>query len=200
MGKTDAHGFFMQKFDYGKYDVLFSKPGYLSSKHEFEMDLTELPVAMNFAMAPEVKDFRIVLTWGAFPKDLDAHLAGPRPEGGRFHLWYRNKVLVGGKNFLDRDDTNAYGPETMTIYKPARGVYTYAVQNYSGRHHSGSLDLSMSGAHVDVYANGRLQGSFNVPRGKRGNVWQVFRIDESQHIVPLNQMYDEIKSSAVIHN
>ena len=199
MGKTDDHGFFMHRFDYGKYDVLFSKPGYMSSKHEFEMDLTELPVAMNFAMTPEVKEFRIVLTWGAYPRDLDAHLAGPKPEGGSFHLWYRNKVLVGGRNFLDRDDTRSYGPETMTIYKPARGVYTYAVQNYSGRNRSGSLDLAMSGAHVDVYANGKLQASFNVPRNKKGNVWQVFRIDENQRIVPLNQMYDESRSSAVIH-
>lgn len=198
MGQTDENGFFMHKFEYGKYDVLFSKPGYLSSKHDFVMDLTELPVAMNFALTPQINKYRIVLTWGAYPKDLDAHLAGPRPDGGNFHIWYRNKVLIGGKNFLDRDDTHSYGPETITIYKPAAGVYTYAVHNYSGRNRSGSLDLSMSGAHVDVYAGGRLHGSFNVPQGQSGNVWQVFKIDESQRIVPVNQMYDAAKGAGVI--
>ena len=199
VGQTDPKGVFLKRFDYGKYDVLFSKPGFMSSRQEFEMDLTELPVAMNFALTPQIKEYRIVLTWGAYPKDLDAHLAGPRPGGGKFHIWYRNKVLVGGKNFLDRDDQNAYGPETITIYKPAKGVYTYAVQNYSGRNRSNSLDLSMSGAHVDVYADGRLQGSFNIPRGRYGNVWEVFKIDENLHIVSLNRLYDESNSSEVIH-
>ncbi len=198
MGQTDENGFFMNKFEYGQYDVLFSKQGYLSSKHDFVMDLTELPVAMNFALTPQINKYRIVLTWGAYPNDLDAHLAGPRPDGGNFHIWYRNKVLIGGKNFLDRDDTSSYGPETITIYKPATGVYTYAVHNYSGRNRTGSLDLSMSGAHVDVYAGGRLHGSFNVPQGRSGNVWQVFKIDENQRILPVEQMFDVNKDADVI--
>ena len=123
MGKTDENGIFSQKIDYGKYDVLFSKEGFLSSKHEFEMDLTELPVSMNFALTPVIQEYRIVLTWGAYPSDLDAHLAGPMPEGGDFHIWWRNKILIGGTNFLDVDDQKSYGPETITIYKPAKGEY-----------------------------------------------------------------------------
>jgi len=198
MGKTDESGLFSQKIDYGKYDVLFSKNGFLSSKHEFEMDLTELPVSMNFAMTPETQEFRIVLTWGAYPKDLDAHLSGPKPEGGNFHIWWRNKILIGGKNFLDVDDQKSYGPETITIYKPAKGVYEYAVHNFSGRKRRGRQDLSFSNAHVDVYADGRLQASYNVPSGMKGNVWKVFRIDEGQRIVPINQLFDESNSALVL--
>jgi hypothetical protein len=198
MGKTDENGIFSQKIDYGKYDVLFSKEGFLSSKHEFEMDLTELPVSMNFALTPVIQEYRIVLTWGAYPSDLDAHLAGPMPEGGDFHIWWRNKILIGGTNFLDVDDQKSYGPETITIYKPAKGEYVYAVHNFSGRKRRNSLDLSYSNAHVDVYADGRLQASYNVPPGSRGNVWEVFKIDKGQHIVPVNQMYDESNSSDVI--
>jgi len=198
MGKTDKDGVFSQKIDYGKYDVLFTKNEFLSAKHEFQMDLTELPVSMNFALTPKINEFRIVLTWGAFPEDLDAHLAGPNPDGGDFHIWWRNKILIGGKDFLDIDDRRAYGPETITIYKPAKGTYHYAVHNFSGRRKRSGRDLSFSNAHVDVYANGRLQASFNVPAGQGGSVWHVFDIDENQNIVPKNRMYDSSKSAMVI--
>lgn len=198
MGKTDADGIFENKMDYGSYDVLFTKKDFLAAKHGFEMDLTELPVSMNFAMTPKINEFRIVLTWGAFPKDLDAHLAGPDPDGGDFHIWWRNKKPIGGKNFLDVDDQRAYGPETITIYKPAKGTYHYAVHNFSGRKRRGGKDLSFSRAHVAVYANGRLQASFDVPRGRRGNVWQVFDIDPKQNIIAKNLMYDARKSAKVI--
>ncbi|MEJ2052634.1 MAG: carboxypeptidase regulatory-like domain-containing protein [Calditrichaceae bacterium] len=197
MGKTDEEGLFSKKIDYGKYDVKFSKPGFLASKHEFAMDITELPVSMNFALTPEVQEYRIVLTWGAYPQDLDAHLRGPKPEGGNFHIWWRNKILIGGKNFLDVDDQHSYGPETITIYKPAKGTYEYAVHNFSGRKRRGSQDLSYSGAHVDVYSDGRLQASYNVPNGMKGNVWKVFQINESQQLIPVNRLYDERNSDEV---
>ncbi len=198
MGSTNGSGKFIAPVEYGSYDVLFSKSGYLEAKHEFRMSIDELPVAMNFALTPEVNEYRIVLTWGAFPPDLDAHLSGPKPDGGKFHIWWRHKTLIGGKNFLDRDDQHSYGPETITIYKPARGIYTYAVHNYSGRNQRNSLDLSFSQAHVDVYADGRLQASFDVPRGRKGNVWEVFKIDQNMQIVPVYQMYDEVNSRDVI--
>lgn len=197
-GKTDEYGTFEQKMEYGKYDVVFSKKDFMSAKHTFEMDLTELPVSMNFALTPKIEEFRIVLTWGAFPKDLDAHLAGPNPDGGNFHIWWRNKIMIGGKNFLDVDDQRAYGPETITIYKPAAGTYSYAVHNFSGRSRRNSKDLSFSHAHVDVYANGKLQASFDAPRGMRGNVWHVFDIDAQHNVVAKNKMYDSKQSANVI--
>ncbi len=197
-GQTDVNGTFISEIGYGSYDVLFTKKGYLEAKHQFQMDITELPVAMHFALTPKVDEFRIVLTWGAFPPDLDAHLSGPRPEGGSFHIWWRNKILIAGKNFLDRDDQNSYGPETITIYKPTPGIYTYAVHNYSGRHHRNSRDLSYSNAHVDVYADGRLVASFDVPPGTRGNVWQVFQIDRHNQVVPINHFYDRSESADVL--
>ncbi len=199
LGQTDEDGTFVHEMEYGAYDVLFSKQGYLEAKHQFEMNITELPVSMHFALTPKVQEFRIVLTWGAFPPDLDAHLSGPRPEGGHFHIWWRNKTPIGGRNFLDRDDQHSYGPETITIYKPAPGIYTYAVHNFSGRHSRGSRDLSYSGAHVDVYADGRLVASFDVPQGVKGNVWKVFQIDQRNQVVPVNQFYDKRNSDEVLN-
>jgi hypothetical protein len=51
---------------------------------------------------------------------------------------------------------------------------------------------------VDVYADGRLQASFDVPRGQKGNVWEVFKLSPAMQIIPLNRMYDETNSARVI--
>ena len=198
-GLTDETGYFAEKLDYGKYKAKFSKKNFIPAAQLFEMDLTELPVSMNFGLSPQIDKFRIVLTWGPYPEDLDAHLAGPSPDGGNFHIWWNNKTLIGGKNFLDIDDKNSYGPETITIYKPAMGEYTYAVHDYTNRFNHKRRDLSFSGARVDVYGNGMLQASFAVPYDKEGNVWEVFKITNSHQIVPLNAMYDERFSKRVIH-
>ncbi|MFO7895819.1 MAG: hypothetical protein R6U84_02690, partial [Candidatus Cloacimonadales bacterium] len=132
--------------------------------------------------------FRIVLTWGSRPRDLDAHLSGPQPEGGRFHIWYHNRVLVGGRDFLDRDDMDRYGPETITIYKPAVGDYRYSVFDYSNRNSKRSKKLSRSGARVEVYGQDRLLASFDIPENQTGNSWRVFEINQNHEIIPVQQV------------
>ena len=53
-------------------------------------------------------EYRVILTWGSSPSDLDSHLEGPG-----YHVFYSNKT---GKNAeLDVDDTTSYGPETVTF-------------------------------------------------------------------------------------
>ncbi len=91
------------------------------------------------------------MTWGSRPRDLDAHLSGPNPDGGNFHIWWQDHYLMGGKDFLDRDDRSSYGPETITIYKPAKGTYQYSVFDYSHRGGKRSRGLERSGARVEVY-------------------------------------------------
>lgn len=197
-GVTDLTGTYSRKFDYGDYDVLLSKPGYIPVHQTFTMDLTDLPLTIRVAMSPVTRDYRIVLTWGKRPADLDAHLAGPDTEGERFHIWWDHKVPVGGRNFLDRDDTASYGPETITIYRPAKGEYRYAVHDYTHRGQSGTRALSYSGAHVYVYGGGELIRSFEVVAGRIGNTWEVFKITTGNEIIPLDTYRDESDSRAVI--
>ena len=197
-GLTGEDGFFAVQCDLGKYQAFFSKDKFISINHPFVIDHNELPMRMHAALTPKVQEFRIVLTWGAVPKDLDAHLAGPQPQGGGFHIWWNNKVLIDGKNFLDVDDRVSYGPETVTIYKPAKGTYTYAVHNFSGRKTTAARDLSLSRACVQVYKDGRLARRFDIPPNRRGNVWTVFQIDKDQQINPVNQFHDQMVSARVI--
>lgn len=185
---TDESGLFIFPADVTQYDLTVGKFGYIGASRKVSMGADEIPREVIFALSPEVKEFRIVLTWGSRPRDLDAHLAGPKPDGGKFHIWYRNKILIGGRDFLDRDDTNKYGPETITIYKPAVGNYKYSVFDYTNRNKKRSKQLSRSGAHVDVYGKNKLLASFDIPSNLKGNSWRVFEINEKHEIIPIQKV------------
>jgi len=183
---SDEDGFAAFPAEIGSYQLSIRKPGFIGTVYPIRMGFDENPIEYVAALSPEVREYRIVLTWGARPLDLDAHLSGPKPEGGNFHIWYRNRILVGGRDFLDRDDMDGYGPETITIYKPASGTYSYNVHDYSNRLSSSSKALSRSGASVFVYAENRLLHTFTVPPEQAGNLWKVFTIDKNHRVNPIS--------------
>ena len=77
--------------------------------------------------------------------DLDSHFDLP---GG--HIYFDSKE--GTDANLDVDDTDSYGPETVTISKKHFGEsYIYAVQDYSNKGLPNSNYLSASKAKVFVY-------------------------------------------------
>ncbi len=186
LSTTDETGFFVFDANIGEYKISVSKEGFIGTSAMIRMGADETPREIIFALSPEIKEFRIVLTWGSRPRDLDAHLSGPDPDGGNFHIWYRNKRLIGGRDFLDRDDTDRYGPETITIYKPAVGEYYYSVYDYTNRKKKNSKHLSRSNALVNVYGQNKLLATFEVPVDQKGNCWHVFKIDETHQIIPIN--------------
>ena len=121
---------------------------------------------------------RIVLTWGASPRDLDSHLSIKTESGTNGHVYFGNKMFSVGEAEcanLDLDDTTGYGPETTTIYTEIDGTFTFYVHNWSG----GTSDaLSNSGASVSVYT-GYATLPFRVyylPVGN-GYDWYVFTYD-----------------------
>lgn len=184
--ETDEDGFAWFNPEIGEYHVQVVKDGFIGVSYPVRMAWDENPAEYVIAVSPLTREYRIVLTWGSRPLDLDAHLNGPHPQGGRFHLWYRNRMLIEGRDFLDRDDTDGYGPETITIYKPASGEYLFAVHDYSNRSEANSTQLSYSGATVQVYGENKLIGSYTIPRGMTGNLWTVFKIDKNHALIPIN--------------
>ena len=195
---TDDTGIFIFEAEIGQYKLDIARDGYISTNANVRMGADETPREIVCALSPEIKEFRIVLTWGSMPRDLDAHLSGPNPDGGDFHIWYRNKYLIGGKDFLDRDDMDKYGPETVTIYKPAVGNYRYSVHDYSNRDSKRSKRLSRSNAQVFVYGKNKLLASFEVPHNFRGNCWNVFEINEKHEIISINKI-KYVKDAVSIH-
>ncbi|MEA2095069.1 MAG: carboxypeptidase regulatory-like domain-containing protein [Candidatus Cloacimonadota bacterium] len=195
---TDETGIFVFEVEIGQYRLDISKEEYIGTFANVRMGADETPREIVCALSPEIKEFRIVLTWGSRPKDLDAHLSGPNPDGGDFHIWYRNRYPIGGKDFLDRDDMDKYGPETVTIYKPAVGNYRYSVHDYSNKKSKRSKNLSRSNAQVFVYGQNKLLASFEVPHNFRGNCWHVFEINEKHAIIPINKI-EYVKDAVSIH-
>ena len=142
---------------------------------------------------------RIVLTWGSTPDDLDSHLVGPTSEGDKFHVYYKNEIYNNEVD-LDVDETEGYGRETIMIRKINKGIYTYAVHNYSDRHDSNSTSLSTSEAQVKVYCGTELIETYNVPTDRDGTLWTVFSYDSNtQRFSTINDMsYDSSSGGNVL--
>ena len=138
---------------------------------------------LTYAMSPVLKGLdsvRVVLNWGKTPDDLDSHLIY-----GSDHIYYEAKK--GSQAWLDVDDTDSYGPETITIDKKQYGTsYIYAVHDYSNKRVDDRF-LSASGARVFVYVGQSLVKTYYVPAGV-GDVWTVFRISGDGDIEDINSL------------
>lgn len=163
----------------GIYYFSFSKNGYITANYRFEV-IANTIFYNRFTVSPrtELGAVRIVLDWDSSPSDLDLHLV----KEGAYHISYRNMQSSGdGAARLDRDDTNGYGPETITIYRADKNaVYTCYVHDYTNTNRALSNALSKSKAVVRVYNNNELTNTFYVPVGKTGNGWNVFKINRGE--------------------
>ena len=98
---------------------------YTEPVHIFDSRITH----RTYAVSSPVKkgQLRIVLTWGAMPRDMDSHLDTP----SGCHISYSRKQCPGGEAGLDTDVTNAYGPETINIRSLRPGVYKCTTATYA---------------------------------------------------------------------
>lgn len=148
-------------------------------------------------------EFRVVLTWGENPRDLDSHLTGPAADGTtRFHVYYSSKT--GDVAKLDVDDTSSYGPETVTVSPPTGsttlrpGVYRYSVHDYAGTGTIGS-----SGANVRLtLPNGTVYNytpSSSLAFAGTNDVWTVFELtvdtNGAIYVAPVDTVYTSYASS-----
>ena len=171
----------------GQYKVTFEKKGFIRSVFSIEIQIGSL-IFNRFSISPGLPPgaIRIVLDWSKKPRDLDAHLV----KMDSFHISYRNKkVSRDGVARLDRDDTDSYGPETITANRiDNNAVYNYFIHNYSNKNKSSDKNLSNSKASVKFFGgNNELLGVFQSPLNKVGTYWHIFSIIKGQ-IVPLNEI------------
>ncbi|WP_163411315.1 tetratricopeptide repeat protein [Flavobacterium ajazii] len=138
---------------------------------------------MTYALSPYMKNLdgmRIVLNWGKNPYDLDSHLSFPGN-----HIYFQHKE--GSFSNLDVDDTDSYGPETITIENKRFGeTYHYFVHDFSNKNDLNSNKLSASDAKVFVYVGQSLVKTYYIPKNKTGNVWNLFKINENGEIIDIN--------------
>ena len=196
-GTTDTDGnYTILNVGTGNHDVAgasdsfcpFSAPFTIPDGYEDEF------FTYNFSMSPmlEGEQIRMVLNWGATPHDLDSHLLTPEIEGNTHHIYYVNRGSYTTAPYakLDTDDTNGYGPETITINQLFVGTYTYYIKNYSG----GGSGLKNSNAVIQIYSGVSCTANIiEVPTDSNGIFWYVCDIDGATgDITVVNQ----IQSSA----
>jgi uncharacterized protein YfaP (DUF2135 family) len=176
----------------GATSVGVVSPGYVSASQIAALSCTAVNT-IAVALSPATGttggltsgQFRVILTWGQNPGDLDSHLTGPNTgvasDTNRWHLYFGNKT-AGGICGLDVDDTSSYGPETVTC--PSTGSTGTAllpgVYRYSVHHYSGSNNIGSSGASVRLeFANGTVY-TYTPPTTAAyttsKDVWTVFEL------------------------
>ncbi len=173
---TDDGGLATLDLPAGQHVVRVSAVGYAdlsSSPLTIEEGVT---TPATFALSPTIvgEGVRIVLSWGEQPTDLDSHLWLPTATPFEIAYYQPGSLTACPFAALDVDDTSSFGPETITATQAFAGVYRYAVHNFSG-----SPDLGVSGAVVELYDDTGLRQRFTVPTdGAAGAVWwHVFDID-----------------------
>jgi len=160
----------------GRWVVKVTGAGFCAFQDRVTIARSHARFNINVSPTLRSNQLRIVLTWGAVPRDLDSHLLSPN----RCKTYYANRRGCTGVT-LDKDVTGGYGPETMTIHRPTRGWYHYKVHNYSRvsanvmRH-----GVSNTPATVTVYKGCRRRVFICGRRGD-GNInpsthyWDVFK-------------------------
>lgn len=181
---SDKSGQFIIPVDPGRYIIYIGKKTYIPDKFIVDV-LHDFPRSVHAVLTQIIpsQNYRIILTWDRFPVDVDAHLRGPHPGHKDFHIYWNRKALIKGKNFLDRDDTQSYGPETITIHGLDPGTYKYTVHNYSGRKETAGDALSRGNIQVRIYNGDQMLKTYRLPPGTAGNYWRVFEIDGNTGLI-----------------
>ncbi|MBU4352895.1 MAG: carboxypeptidase regulatory-like domain-containing protein [Nanoarchaeota archaeon] len=170
----------------GTYGIVAYKIGYNpSAQTNVRVFSGQETAALSIVLSSIVasNEYRIVLTWGENPRDLDSHLWIPNGE----HCYYSNKTVSGAN--LDVDDTSSYGPETITITEVSSGTYTYAVKHYNG-----SGKITTSGATVKIYTDSgnirTYEVDLNASCGDIGWYWTVFELNGNFGIITTINTFD----------
>lgn len=145
----------------------------------------------EFAVSPQLLDansFRIVLNWGALPRELDAHLATPLVGGNYYDVTWNRRGSLATAPFtaLDVDVNFGYGPETITVTNFSPGVYTYYVDHY---YFPSDGSIVGCGATARIYTSSGLLATLTVPTAGAGQYWYVCEIDGlTRQVTILNRL------------
>jgi PKD repeat protein/uncharacterized protein YfaP (DUF2135 family) len=152
--------------------VICSQTGYITYSNNQVVIPSGGSLTLDISLSPTLSagNMRFVLNWGALPEDLDSHMNTPEIEGQVYHIYYdaEGSALTVPYSLLDYDDTDGYGPETMTIYQMHNGTYQYYIVNYSE-----SPAITTSQAVVQIYNQAGLLHTLQVPTSGTGLVWYV---------------------------
>jgi len=189
---NEAGVFGFENVNGGKMSMEAAVDNYVSAtaKLDVTQDIeigTQADVSLSPVLPPD--GWRVIVKWGHTPTDMDTHLSWATPFGGCF-VDYSNPIMTcmdGVSASLDIDDTEHFGPETLTIEHVGKGKnrcteqmhkanqcqVTYKVNNFS------QDPASMDGTRVSLYNGDKLIKEFASEKdGKiEEDFWTVFTLD-----------------------
>lgn len=183
---TNEHGFYevnSNDLPIGFYTMEMIKSGYVVGYKNIFVSPLDVE-AQNAVLSPVTSDntFRMVLTWGDDPRDLDSHIVGKLKDGNAFHVYYNHKSQTDDDTQianLDVDDVDGCGPETITLIPNVSNPYYYYIYKYAG-----TGTLSVSNAQIKLYRGDTLIGTYNVPTDQgEAEYWNVFAIVNGEVII-----------------
>ena len=183
---TDRNGEFVAGVDVGSVSYTAEHSDYITVNDTFTATGGQQSIIIAVSRRMAWNEYRVVLTWGANPRDLDSHLWGATEGGSSYHVFYQKLRADGGKALLEWDDTTSYGPETTHFIAYPGKSYTFSIHDYTNRGSSFTNAMANSGAKVVVYRGDALLGVYEVPAGD-GTVWHVFTVYDNE-ITPVNTL------------
>ncbi len=183
---TDANGqYSFTNLPFGVYELSILSSGYVTSTRTVNHNAALTTENATLTLVLQQGQFRIILSWDETPADLDSHLWTTLGEI-LYEIYWSNQGSAETEPFifLDDDDTDGRGPETITIMQ-LRSLCQFAVYNYSNE-----ALLTQSNARVEVYDAGGLIVSYPVPTIGAGRWWYVFDLTANGTVVPKNEISD----------
>ncbi|KAK3718988.1 hypothetical protein QZH41_013156, partial [Actinostola sp. cb2023] len=101
-----------------------------------QMIYIDLVISPKLSLKGNIDMYRIVLTWGKIPRDLDSYILTTWPTSDKCKLgkvFYNERKCAHGSESisLDVDATNMHGPETITLTGVASETFIYYVHIYT---------------------------------------------------------------------
>lgn len=180
---SNSSGVYTVTLPLGNYTVCASKDGYVAN-HTNIIVQEGITSSQNCTLVSVMDNdtYRIVLSWGVNPRDLDSHMTGTLSDNSTFHVSYSNKKCNDGDTevcILDVDDVTSYGPETITLKPITDKPYYYFVHRFAG-----SGTIASSEAQVKVYKGSELIKTYNVPSNLgTADYWNVFALVDGEIVV-----------------
>ncbi|MCR5000740.1 MAG: hypothetical protein K6A71_02965 [Lachnospiraceae bacterium] len=166
----------------GNYTARVSKNGYEDSYFNVIVTMSR-QITVGYAV-PDVPENKIqaVLAWDTAPLDLDARV-----------------LTAGGKNVYRAvsDGVGALTAETITLDVNDEEMYRYYVSDHTNctGGNANSDSLTGSGARVSLYGPEGYIGTYDVPVGHLGVIWEPFAI-RGREVLPVNHFYNVIEQDS----
>jgi len=195
---TSADGYYaFTALSNGTYTVTATIDGYNSDTSSTTITDADRTVNLNILSLNVSSDYKVVLTWGASPTDLDSHLwVATSAFTGCYDLVYYGDMSEPPYASLDVDDISSYGPETITISQLSyTGDHEYWVHNYST-----TPNMTTSGATVKVYKGATLVKTYTIPANTEdsSHYWHVFDIGPGG-ITTVNELHSDEIATCMSH-